>query len=199
MNFQTLQQDFFDSGFAYLNDAGNGLARAQRWINQAYLEIAGLENWTWLETDLVTTAPVSILDLSEVITVWDTTNSVPLEQSDYRSLLDSYGEVTTTGLPVYWYQSGSTVSVYPVSTTSLTIRYVKTPAELSTSGSTPVVPAEFHDVIVLGAVRRGLLDDQDAGDYQLVRSEWDQRIQMMREKYLPRYGSQLIVSGAEDW
>jgi hypothetical protein len=199
VNFAQLQQDVFDSGLSYLNDAGNGLLRVQRWINQAYLEVAGLDSWPFLETTLTTVAPVTISDLSEILVVLDTDNDVRLEQADYDSITTLVDDPTATGLASYWYQSGTTISVYPVSTAALQIKYIRTPAELASSGDTPVVPAEFHDLIVLGAWRRGLLDDQDAGDYSLVKAEWDQRVQMMREKYLPRFGSQLITYSAQDW
>jgi hypothetical protein len=201
MNYTQLQQEVFDSGLGYLNDAGTGLLRVQRWINQAYLEVCATDNWSFLETNLVTAAPVTISDLARVLVVLDTTNDVALEQSEYTSLLNgvALGDVTTTGLPQYWYLSGFTLSVFPVSTLSLSIRYIKTPAELSSPGDTPVIPTEFHDLIVLGAWRRGLLDDQDAGDMALVKGEWNERVQMMREKYLPRFGSQLITYAAGDW
>jgi hypothetical protein len=106
---------------------------------------------------------------------------------------------TTTGVASYWYLSNMTISLYPVSTANLSIRYIKTPAELASPGDTPIIPTEFHDLIVLGAWRRGLLDDQDAGDMALVKGEWNERVQMMREKYLPRFGSQLITYAAGDW
>lgn len=199
MNFAQLQQDVFDSGLSYLNDAGNGLLRVQRWINQAYLEVAGLDSWSFLETDLTTVAPVTISDLSEILVVLDTDNDVRLEQADYGSITTLVDDPTTTGLASYWYQSGNTISVYPVSTAALQVRYIRTPAELASSGDTPVIPAEFHDLIVLGAWRRGLLDDSDAGDFNAVKAEWNERMQMMREKYLPRFGSQLITYSAQDW
>lgn len=199
MNFAQLQQDVFDSGLSYLNDAGNGLLRVQRWINQAYLEVAGLDSWPFLETDLTTVAPVTISDLSEVLVVLDTDNDVQLERADYASISTLYDDPTATGLPWYWYQSGNTLSVYPVSTAALQVRYIRTPTELASSGDTPVIPAEFHDLIVLGAWRRGLLDDSDAGDFNAVKAEWNERVQMMREKYLPRFGSQLITYSAQDW
>lgn len=200
MNYSQLQQEVFDSGFGYLNDAGTGLLRVQRWINQAYLEVCATDNWPFLETNLTTVAPVTISDLSEILVVLDTTNYTVLEQGDYDSILRTTGgDVTTTGLPVYWYQSVNTISVFPVSTTSLAIRYIKTPAELSSAGDTPIIPTEFHDLIVLGAWRRGLLDDQDAGDFALVKNEWNERVQMLRDKYLPRFRSQLVTGWAQDW
>jgi hypothetical protein len=199
VNYSQLQQEVFDSGLGYLNDAGNGLLRVQRWINQAYLEVCATDNWPFLETTLTTVAPVTISDLSEVLVVLDTDNDVRLEQADYDSVTELGLDPTTMGTAQFWYQANMTISLYPVSTANLSIRYIKTPAELASAGDTPIIPTEFHDLIVLGAWRRGLLDDQDAGDFSLVKAEWNERVQMMRDKYLPRFRSQLVTGWAQDW
>lgn len=201
MTFAELQTDFYESGFAYLNDNGTGAIRAKRWLNQSYLEICALEPWPFLETTTTGSAPLTPTSLRQVITVLDTTNDVKLEHSDYDSLTDLYPDPTVTGTTLYWYLAGgTTVTIVPPSTTIvLSVTYIKVPTELANASDTPLLPAAYHDIIVLGAWRRGLLDDSNAGDYGLIKSEWGDRLGVMRQSLLDTPTSQLLTMSGEDW
>lgn len=201
MTFAELQTDFFASGFSYLDDNGVGVVRAKRWLNQSYLEICALEAWPFLETSTTGVSPLTISNLRQVVTVLDTTNDVRLVHSDYDSITDLYADPTATGIAVFWYLAGgTTVTVIPVnSTVSLAVTYLKVPTELSNAADTPLLPAAYHDIIVLGAWRRGLLDDSSAGDYALIKSEWGDRIGAMRHALLDVPRSQHLTFAGEDW
>lgn len=201
MNFSDLQTDFFESGFAYLNDNGVGLVRAKRWINQAYLEICALEPWSFLEVTATGTPPLAVSDFDRAISVLDNTNHVRLEHSDFGSLVQSYPDPTVVDTPLYWYLTGgTTIGVMPPATTiSLSVRYVKVPTELSNASDTPLLPAAYHDIITLGAWRRGLLDDSNAGDYDVVKGEWNERLSVMRLALLDSPDTQLLTFASEDW
>lgn len=201
MNFSDLQTDFFESGFAYLNDNGVGLVRAKRWLNQAYLEICSLEPWPFLEATITGVPPVAITDYDRAISVLDTTNKAELVHSDFGALTHDYTDPTATGTPLFWYlTSGTTIAVMPPATTiSLSVRYIKVPSELTLSGDSPLLPAAYHDIITLGAWRRALLDDSDAGDYEVIKREWNERIAIMRQALLDDVTSQALTFASGDW
>lgn len=201
MNFSELQTDFFESGLGYLNDNATGLARAKRWLNQAYLEACALEPWPFLETTATGPPPLAIADLGQVLAVLDTTNNVNLTHSDYSSLVVDYSNPTVTGTASFWYLTGgTTVNVMPPNTgISLSVRYFKVPTEMSNASDTPVIPTQYHDIIVLGAWRRGLLDDSAAGDYEVIKREWNERMAIMRQARLDIFETQFLTLAAEDW
>jgi hypothetical protein len=66
----------------------------------------------------------------------------------------------TRGRPTYFYRDSQTsIKVYPANTSiSLSVRYCKAPADL-TGTDTPIVPADYHDLIVDGAVLYAKKDD----------------------------------------
>lgn len=185
MNLTGLLTEFYAYGFNYLDDSGAGTTRATAWLNASYKEICSLERWPWLEATATGTAPLTISDIDTLESVTDTTNVRKLAPMDRRNISDQYPDLTLPGAPMWYYtNSGSSVAVFPVTAVSLSVRYWKIPPDLSSGSDTPVVPATFHDVIVLGAVRRGLVDDQDAADYQQVVAEYGLRVETMRELYL---------------
>jgi hypothetical protein len=201
VTFAELQTDFYASGFAYLDDNGTGAVRAKRWLNQSYLEICALEPWPFLETTTTGVAPLVISNLRQVVTVLDTTNKVNLEHSDFASLAQLYPNQAVTGTTLYWYvASGTTVTLLPANASlALSVRYLKVPTELSNAADSPLLPAAYHDIIVLGAWRRGLLDDSNAGDYALIKTEWAERLGAMRQALLDNPTSQYLTFAGEDW
>lgn len=201
MTFAELQTEFFESGFAYLNDNGTGVVRAKRWLNQSYKELCALHPWPFLETTSAGTAPLTLSSLSHVISVLDTTNTIELTKSSYADLISVYPDLTISVYPVYWYQSGAaTIAAAPSGqTVSLSVRYTPVPSDLSNASDSPSIPAAYHDLIVLGAWRRGLLDDSNAGDYQLIKSEWTDRLAAMKQELLYQPTHQHILGASLDW
>lgn len=199
MNLTELQAEVYASGAAYLQQETGGPARVTRWINQAYQELCDLDDWPFLETTATGTAPLTITDFDAVESVLDTSNRRKLEEIDWPTITELYPDLTTAGTPRWYYlTTGNVVNVYPVQAVTLSVRYYKNPTDLSGSSDTPVVPAQFHDIIVLGAWRRVLLDDNAAGDYQFVKQEWLDRVQTMRQALLWQPTYQVLVAGSED-
>jgi hypothetical protein len=135
-----------------MNDAGNGLATAKRWINRAMNEIQGEEAWPFLEVSETGTAPLTLAanPSGRVETVYDDTNNRSLIRRSRRDLQEEYADdLTLTGVPYYWYRSDvGTINVFPVQAVSLKVRYFKYQTDLSASGDTPLMPARFHMAIV---------------------------------------------------
>lgn len=184
MSLTTLLTEFYSYGFNYLDDSGAGATRATAFINSAYQELCNDSDWPFLEANATGTSTVTLTDLRKVESVVNTTTSDTLQQTDRRTLTNAYGVLTATGTPTFWYlTTGSVVKSYPVGGT-LSVNYWKVPTDLSSGSDVPVVPSRYQDLIVLGAVRRALVDDQDGPDYQQVQAEYAQRLGSMRADLL---------------
>ena len=84
MDFSGLQTEFFARGFDYLNDAGTGLTRAKRWLNDAYHEICQTADWPFLETSVTAANPQTLTDARKILTVHDATNHLPLIPTTHK-------------------------------------------------------------------------------------------------------------------
>ena len=200
MDFAALQTEFYANGFDYLNDGGAGETRAKRWINQSYQELCALEDWPFLETTTTGTAPLTISDLGKVLYVVNTDNYQTLWEADQKSIsTTSYPGGSGAWAHYYYVTGGDTIATAPAAANGLSVRYIKVPTDLSGTSDEPEVPAAYHDIIVLGAVRRALLDDTDAGSLAVVKQEWNERVQMMQSALLNPITSQYITGQSEDW
>lgn len=149
-DFTTLQTDFFSRGFEYLNDAGTGLAKAKRLLNQAMHELNGEEPWPFLEATATGSAPLTIADASgQFESVWDSTNNQMLQRIARVELQQRYGDnLDDTGTPSWWYRTNvGVVNVYPVQAVSLSVRYFKVGTDLSSGGDLPLMPDRFRVAI----------------------------------------------------
>jgi hypothetical protein len=173
MDFTALQTEFFARGFDYLNDAGAGLVRAKRWLNDAYHEVNEAEDWPYLQVDVAGAAPLTIADARKVLAVRQ--GAVLLTEVEQRWIHEVFGDTTTAGTPEYFWldQSAGTIiaRVFPTNVASLNVRYLKFPADLSAGADVAVVPVRYHELIVHGAVRRGYLDQDNFAAAQSVQQE----------------------------
>lgn len=201
--FSTVLDEFYDSGFDYIQDEGKE-ARAKRWVNQSYQELCGLEDWPFLRATVSGSAPLALTSLGDISTVVDTVTNNPLVEADEKLLTQIDAELTEPADATYYYLSFASeapeLHVWPVSTNSLTVVYYKTPTELSADADELIVPNAFIDVVVLGAVARGLLDGTDtAAQYQFITQALSSRIDSMRKQLLPNKTYQDIQFYSEDW
>ena len=131
MTFQQLLTEFFARGFDYLNDSGAGETRAKQWINQSYQEICGLDDWPFLEATASGGSPLTIADLRTILSLTDTTTNTNLGFIDRRTLNEAYPDQSQAGNALYAYiTNGTTINTYPGNTDSLSVNYVKVPADL---------------------------------------------------------------------
>jgi len=204
--FVTVQTEFYNSGFNYISD-NSQTDRAKRWINQSYQELCALEPWPFLKTSTTSTSPASLPTLNRIIYVRDTSTNNKLIEADFDNLTDLQPNLTTTGTAGWYYidyTAGSpAVTAFPVTTNTLQIVYYQNPVELSADADVLVVPNQFVDVVVLGAMRRAYLDGTDtAQQYQMVKAEWSDRLNFMRTQLLPRPSYQEVSiwpSASTDW
>lgn len=181
--FTQLQAEVFARGMNYLNDGGAGATRVQNWINQAYREINDADDWSYLESSASGPAPLSISDLGKIESVRNVATLTKLSPADRRDVTDVFVDLTITGVGLWYYITlGSVVNVYPADASSvLTVNYWKNAVDLSAGSDVPLIPSPYQELIVLGALRRGFLEDTDAGDYQAVVGEFQLGLAQMRE------------------
>lgn len=188
--FGTVKTELYNSGFNYLLD-NSQTDRAGRWVNQSYQELCSLAKWPFLKTSTTGTSPVSIPTLNRIVYVRDTSLNVRLVEADFDLLTSLQPNLATTGTASWYYldfTSGApAVTAFPVTTNMLEIVYLQNPVPLTSDTDVLIVPDQFIDVVVLGAMRRAYLDGTDnANQYQMVKSEWNDRIEFMKTQLLPR-------------
>lgn len=202
--FSDVLDELYNSGFEYLVD-NNQTDRAKRWVNQSYQELCGLEEWPFLRVTVSQAAPMTLTDLGQIIKVTDTTNDYRLYEGDEGLVTALDPMLDDSGNPSYWYLTygtgGPTLNVWPASTITLNVSYMKNPAPLVADADPLVVPNQFIDAVVLGAMRRAYIDGTDsAGQYNIVKAEWHDRVEGMKRQLLPRPKHQAISEeNSEDW
>lgn len=157
LTFATLQTELSDRGWQRLSATRLGYL-----INQARADLDGMFLWPYRLTTASGAAPLTITDLGTIEEVVDTANaSNPLHFVSRRNLLDSYGLLTTTGSPDWFYVDNGVIRTYPVGGT-LTVRYYKRTPDL-TGVQVPLAPADYHLLIVDLAEQRAF---RGKGDVQ---------------------------------
>ncbi|HEU5115575.1 MAG TPA: hypothetical protein VFT74_02760 [Isosphaeraceae bacterium] len=171
-------------GFDYLTTT-----QALEFINDAYLvDVCEAADWPFLEATTSGTAPLTISDLRSVEYVLDTSQERKLYPLSRRNITDANYNLAETGTPsCYYLTEGKTVNVYPASTTdTISVRYYKTPAALSTSTS-PLLPERFHSLIIDAAAARAY---ENSDDYELRQSKeasFQTRLGRMQEALMDVY------------
>lgn len=189
-NLTGLLTEFYARGFSSLNDSGTGTTRATQWINDGYQAVCELDSWPFLETTITGPAPLTISDLREILYVVDTTQGFRLVQGDARDVVDLDPAVTTSGIPtMYWLDGLTTLKVWQANTgDSLSVRYIKTPTDLSSGTDVPVVPGRYRNLIVDFAVMQALKDKSNFDEAKALLASVQPDIQRMRDALLDRAG-----------
>lgn len=200
MNLSQIRQEVQDRGFDF-----DAAARIDRWINRAYQRINDRHAWPFLETTTTGAAPLTISDIRNVLSVIDTTNELPLEWEDQRSIRERDPTLNNSGNPESWYLDGSQLKVYPANTTnSLSVIYLKVPAELTADADTPIFAARYHYVLVDGAVSFAYKDTDNFEAWDAMKAEFEEGLQEMANILLvPNYDTPAEITpsffGSTDW
>lgn len=155
-------------------DTGDGLAGhtdIDDCITAAMADISGEYRWPWLQTSapVTFTAGVAPIPADCVSVLQLTVNGYPAERVD----LSEFGQPSR---PFVWTDQGSTVTLWPVPSVapSATLVYYRGEPELTTDVAVPLMPAVFHQLLVVRAsyqlnVRRGdqTRAAQDSAEYQM--------------------------------
>lgn len=167
MNLTALIAEVKARGFDQISDA-----RITSWLNAAYTELLETADWPFVSTSTTGTAPLTVADLRTVESVHIADRK--LEPADRRDLTDRYMDLTTSGTPEFYFLTSPTVvDTYPRGSDTLTVRYWKFPALLSTGTDEPVIPARYQYALVDWAVARGYSDSDEPQMAQAARQEGD--------------------------
>jgi len=192
VNFGVLKSEVLARGFNF-QDA----ARVGRWVNQAHAELCDQEDWPFLQAAETGVPPLAISDLGVVLGV--SCGTIQLAPADQIQLEDDYSDLTVQGAPTFYFPTTTGIGTYPLTTDEIRVRYSRVPDDMTDDSDEPLPPARFHELIVLGALRRAALEESDGPDYQTFDAEWQRGVQTMRERVLlwHRDGNQSMLMTAD--
>jgi hypothetical protein len=192
MTFDELVQELFDRGSAYLDEDASSQARAERWINQSYLEILSLYAWPFLQVFTTGTAgagTASANDIRRVLFVTDISNNdgshpgVPLDRTIREDLVDSGYDLSQTGTPeVYYFDRDGTVTAFPLGG-RLRVDYIKRGQALDGTEE-PIFDESYHNLIVDRAMIKVYLDSDNFDQAGALREEFNAGVAAMAEDYM---------------
>lgn len=192
----TLQTSLYRRGFDFLSADASGVAAGLGFLNAAAQEVDAQFPWPYLLTSTTGTSPLSITDLRKIITVQDgTAGFLPLDVNDYQNLANDYGDLTQTGSPLFFYFTGqTTIATYPVSTDTLTVRYVKVGTNMVSGTDVPAMPDRFRPILVDLAVAAAYREANVPDEAGLALQEYQRKLGLMVNELLdPQlYGNKLI-------
>ena len=150
------------------------------WINSAQVDVVRQTACLMLDhTAAANTFPVTIPDLFLIARVTYGTQGTPqifttLEQVDSDQL--NFGAIPT-GRPMYYYKRGLSVYLHPQPVSNdvqtVTVNYVKSPTELTTSSTLLEVPLIYHEDMVRYVLARAYEKNEDAQAQQMAEEQYN--------------------------
>lgn len=198
MDFAELKTELAARGFDYLSDT-----RLGQYINWARAELDETDLWPYREESATGVAPLAIADLGTIEAVLDA-HDQPLNPTDYRDIVATYGDISITGNPAHYYVANPSgtlqVATFPVSTDNIQVQYWQVTPDL-TGTEEPVSPARFHKIIVDMATREAYRDADSHQAAESLQVQIDRDIWRMREALLVQttQGPQSRIQVTERW
>lgn len=170
MNLTALQARCTDR----FRDPSHDILSNAQWLdylNDAYADVqAATPFWPWFATSdatltvaanaRTTALPVNVFGVTAVLNDTDDIRMRPFNAGTSETYAE-YPTDTDSGPPLQYRVLGTTLYVYPkpTVTTALRVEYTKPAAELATGSDLPAFPAQFHRILVEGALARAYTDD----------------------------------------
>lgn len=156
------------------------------WLNAAYHEFEDAYDWPFLETrDIVTVSAAPGEDaitgptnLFKVIILKDLTNVNTLDYLPEIDLYRGINDLTSTGSPLYFTLTGSTIRLWPVPETAVTfdlVYQVQLP-DLAATSDIPAIPARYHYGLIYGAAAIGLQAESEEDRAQAAETKFNEYI-----------------------
>lgn len=163
-------------------------------INDTHREILNRYELPFQERIFSGTVPSSVtmfnLPTDVALMQYQTFDGVPGFQSKkmaWREFFERYPDNTnqTAGKPTAWTTyAGKIIFDRPTDADyNLTVYYVKVPTLLDTASSVPDLPAEFSELLVLGAYRRVLERNEDFDLADEVRTDFESKLLHLVGRY----------------
>jgi hypothetical protein len=174
VNLTTARTELLARGFNYLD--ASGTTRQDGYLNRALHLINESGPWEYLVTSSSGAAPLTVSDLRSVLSVVHTSGKRYLKALDRRVILEQDPDQSRTGSPeFYWIDGLTTVRVWPISTDSISVRYLKNETDLTT-GETPLLPARYHHVWIDQAAVLAYRDDDNFEAARELQASVDREI-----------------------
>ncbi len=174
-----VRSQFSEDTAAFLSDVND----LYPYMSEAEMELAnevGFPQTTDSSTPTVSgtqeyTKPADCLRIE--ILRWNGLKLKKIDLQEYETISGTYyGATVTRGNPVYYYEYGDIVGLYPIPDTAQTLKYyyIKRPAEITAASTAFTVPEEAHPAIIDYCMFRAYLKDED-GRAKVHQESWEQR------------------------
>lgn len=189
-----VQQRIRDTGYSsteivgYINDTQNDVFNEYRLpfmeATQTYTLTAGVSDITngvglpanyvqALDLTLTTTGTLKVIEYVDVRTI--------------DAMYPSPGNTTLNpvNIPYLWYFYQDTIKVFPAPAAAyaISMRYFKKPTDLVSDSDVPELPAEFQELLVMGAAYRVLQVKDNYDQAAILQNKYDEILQKLVVKY----------------
>jgi len=160
-------------------------------LNDAYEDVWGREAWPFrdAQTTETTTAGNATLtlptDFGKATSLVIDDLAVNLIPKRHDELLHQFsGDLTYSGLPIYYYFVGNVLKLYPVpdAVYTVTIAYVKKFTPLTSGTDEPALPSN-HRIVLLGALASAYDMEDDTDLAVRFEGRFENRMQTVREEW----------------
>ena len=168
-------------------------------LNSVYRRVAGMRRWPWLEiyqaTGPAVVAGTETYNLAGTLTDLLHVEGIRLEfGTDYYNLKyvppqefrDAAHVYRDQGAPIYWTKVGAAqVKFYPKpdKAYTMTVDYVKFPTALAADADVHIMPENYEDVLVWGALAEMCYRERDYAGRQIAMEEYRARLMDMMNEY----------------
>lgn len=193
-----VRSQFFEDTAAFLSDAND----IYPYMSDAEMELAndcGCAQGTDSTTSTVAgtqeyARPSDCLRIE--ILRWNGVKLKKVSLERYETISGSYyGMTATQGNPVYYYEWGESVGLYPVPATVATLKYyyIKRPPAVTAVSTAFTIAEEFHSDIVDYCLFRAYMKDED-GRAQIHLDRWEKRKAKLKADFdLRKYRDNIIT------
>lgn len=175
--FADLRTELASRGYDYLETT-----RLNRYLNRAYAMLCDEYPWPFLEATATGSAPLTISDLGQVLSVVNTTTGDELIGADQRVITSTDPAGTATGNPTSWYLKAGVINVYPNTAASLSVRYISAPSDFTSDTAEPLIPQRYRNLITDAAVYLALKDNDETGAAAELKALYDMEVAVMRAR-----------------
>jgi hypothetical protein len=183
-----------------VQDHGYGTDTASQqtgFINTEYRRLAGRRRWKWLEAQdstlstvvgtAIYTPPMTDLRNIDAVRLSDSTGATYyIEPREEQALRDLYHrDLGINSQPHAWTQYAGKLWLWPTPDQiyNITFDYIKNVTNMVADGDTHLVPEEYDDILVWGAVARSALRARDWMSRTFSAQERDQAEMAMAAEY----------------
>ena len=201
MNLSQLVNSVYALGYNFVQTADDPTNPANVALNSVYRDVCGRERWPFLEKTAsagstvaaVNTYPLSTLtDLRQVDAIrltdssgvnYDLRNMAP---QDFKAqTFEATSLPITTGLPVCWTQYAGSILFFPPpdGVYTIVVDYIVQPAALVSLTDVPIIPTQWHDILVWGAAHELAFRERDWIGRNDSLNTFTQRLANMSSEY----------------